>query len=100
MDILKEGPANLQKNIETVGGKLLLTQEKLIFTAHNFNIQGGVTEINVSEIKGIEKCWTKFLGFIPLLPNSFLVATAEGGFRFVVTGRNAWMAAINGAKNI
>lgn len=29
--IIREGAANLQKNIETVGGKLYLTNQRLVF---------------------------------------------------------------------
>lgn len=35
--IVKEGAANLQKNIETVGGKLCLTNQRLVFEAHKIN---------------------------------------------------------------
>ena len=48
--IVKEGPANLQKNIETVGGKLRVTDQRLIFEAHKFNYQGGATEVELSDI--------------------------------------------------
>lgn len=37
--VIKEGAANLQKNIETVGGKLFLTEQRLIFEARKFNVQ-------------------------------------------------------------
>lgn len=39
--IIKEGAANLQKNIETVGDKLYLTNQRLVFEAHTLNVQGG-----------------------------------------------------------
>jgi hypothetical protein len=99
-NVLKEGAANLQKSIETVGGVLSLTSDKLTFKAHKFNVQGGVTEIELSEISSIKKCFTKFLGFIPLLPNSFSVSTDDGIFKFVVYGREKWIEAIKCAKNV
>ena len=36
--IIKEGAANLQKGIETVGGKLRLTNQRLLFKAHKLNV--------------------------------------------------------------
>lgn len=59
---IKQGSANLQKGLETVGGKLYLTNQRLIFEAHKINIQGGNAEIKFSDIQSLEKCWTKFFG--------------------------------------
>ncbi len=98
--IIKKGAANLQKGLETVGGKLYLTDQRLVFEAHKINIQGGNTEINLSDIQSSEKCWTKFLGFIPLMPNSLAVHTKTGKeYRFVLFGRGAWAAAIDANRN-
>lgn len=98
-EIIKNGAANLQKNIETVGGKLYLTNQRIIFESHNFNIQGGTNEIELSSIQSINKCWTKFLGIIPLLPNSLAVLTKQGTeYRFVLFGRDVWKAAIEAQK--
>jgi len=96
---IKKGAANLQKNIETVGGKLHLTNERLIFEAHKINIQNASVEIELSNIHSSEKCWTKFLGLIPIMPNSLAVYTKEGKeYRFVLFGRGAWKAAIEAQK--
>jgi hypothetical protein len=46
--IIKEGTANLQKNIETVGGKLYLTNQRLVFEAHKHGDELPHTEIGVS----------------------------------------------------
>jgi hypothetical protein len=93
--LIKNGAANLQKGMETVGGKLYLTDQRIVFEAHKINIQGGTTEIELSDIQSSEKCWTKFLGFIPLMPNSLAVYTKSGKeYRFVLFGRGAWAAEI------
>ena len=60
--IIKQGLANLQKGIETVGGRLYLTNQRLVFEAHTINVQGGTTEIELSNVSTTKKCWTKFLG--------------------------------------
>jgi GRAM domain len=97
--ILKDGPANLQRGAETVGGKVYLTSRWLVFEAHKFNLQRGATEIPLSDILSIAKCWTKFLNLIPVLPNSLAVTTNQGQeYRFVLFGRDAWEEAISGAK--
>jgi hypothetical protein len=93
--LLREGAANLQRGAETVGGKLFLTDQRLFFQSHAVNIQSGSAEIPLSQISGTRLCWTKFLDFIPLAPNSLAVETANGiEYRFVLFGRKEWAAAI------
>lgn len=97
--IIKQGLANLQKGIETVGGRLYLTNQRLVFEAHTINVQGGTTEIELSNINTTKKCWTKFLGLIPLFPNSLAVFTKTGEeYQFVVFGRGKWAAVIAAGK--
>jgi hypothetical protein len=97
--ILKDGPANLQRGAETVGGKVYLTSRRLVFEAHKFNLQRGATEIPLGDISSVARCWTKFLNLIPVLPNSLAVTTTQGEeYRFVLFGRDAWEEAISRAK--
>jgi hypothetical protein len=87
--------ANLQRGIETVGGRLWLTTERLVFESHGFNVQTGTTVIDREEISSAEPCWTRFLGLIPLAPNSLAVTLRDGTtHRFVLWGRREWAAAI------
>ncbi len=93
--VIKEGAANLQVNLETVGGKLYLTNQRLVFEAHWINIQSGTTELELSRIQMLEKCWTKFLGFVPLFRNSLVVYMEQGNeYHFVLSGYEAWKASI------
>ena len=88
--------ANLQKGIETVGGKLYLTNQRLVFEPHAINCQRGTREIELSDIRSSEKCWTKFLGCIPIWTNSLAVITETGrAYRFVTFDREAWARAID-----
>ncbi|EQD55503.1 hypothetical protein B1B_09196, partial [mine drainage metagenome] len=84
----REGVANLQRGVEIVGGKLFLTNQRLFFQSHSFNIQTGATDIPLPQILGTRLCWSKFLGVLPLLPNSLAVDTVGGvEYRFVLFGR-------------
>jgi hypothetical protein len=97
--IIKESPANLQRGIETVGGKLHLTNQRLVFEAHQFNIQGGSTAIDLADIQTSRPCWTRFLGLIPVFPNSLAVFTRDGKeYRFALCGRDVWNQAIEAQK--
>ena len=98
--LIREGGANLQRGVETVGGRLFLTDQRLFFQSHSFNVQTGATEIPLSEVKGTELCWTKFLGVFPLFPNSLAVRTTGGNeHRFVLSGRKQWAAAIGAQQH-
>jgi len=95
-ELIKKGAGNLQKGAETVGGFLYLTNQRLIFEANAINIQGGNTIIDLSNIDSTEKCWTKLLSVIPIMPNSLAVHTKTGDeYRFVLFGRGAWQEKIN-----
>ncbi|MEL7004614.1 MAG: hypothetical protein AAFN93_18045 [Bacteroidota bacterium] len=50
-EIQHEGPANLFRGVEGVGGKLLLTDKRLIFKSHQLNIQAGETRILLEDIQ-------------------------------------------------
>src|SRR5262245_18675273 len=89
--VLREGLANLQRGWETVGGRLYLTNERLIFEPHALNLQTQPEELRLSDASVVEKCWTKFLGKIPLMPNSLAVhARQVYVLRFVLWRRESW----------
>jgi len=93
---IKEGAANLQKNLETVGGTLRLTNKRLVFRPHKLNVQTDLTELELTDVQYCRPCWTKFLGLIPMFPNSLAVCTKQGTeYRFVLFNRHAWAAAID-----
>lgn len=89
--IIKEGGANLQRNIETVGGKLYLTNLRLIWESHALNVQTGTVEILLPEIVAIEGGWTKLLGLIPLVPNAIVVYTKGRNYRITLFGKKDWI---------
>ena len=92
--VIKSGKANLQRGIETVGGVLSLTKDHLRFVPHDTNFQREPVAIGLGEIQSVTKSWTKFLGFIPLFPNSLDVATAAEVYRFVLSDRDGWALAM------
>ena len=51
----EEIPGSLFRGIEAVGGKIFLTNQRLIFINHSLNIQKGQTNIDYSEMKSVEK---------------------------------------------
>jgi len=85
-----EGPANLFRGKEGVGGYLWLTESRLLFQSHRFNVQSGPWETPVSEVASAEP--TKTLGF---LDNGLQVKLSNGdSVRFVVNKNRFWADAI------
>jgi hypothetical protein len=93
--ILKEGAANLQKNIEPVKGKLYLTATKLVFESDGLNIQGGNTTLELSKMASAEEGWSKLLGLIPALPNALKITMKDGQvYRFTCYWPSRWKKAV------
>lgn len=93
--IVKEGFANIMRGIEAVGGKLFLTNFRLIFEPHPINFQTELEITNINDIKKINMIWTRVFGILPLVPNSFeLELQNDNKLRFVVNGRRKWIKAI------
>ena len=82
-----------------MGGHLYLTDKRLVFEPHAFNVQRDVLEIALETVGLLSPCWTRFLGLVPVFPNSMAVTTLDGRvLRFVVSGRREWMRAIDVAR--
>ena len=81
-----EGPANLFRGAEAVGGKLFLTNERLIFKSHKLNINTGQSDFPFSEIFEISP--RKTAG---LIDNGLRLRLVDGReFDFVVANRETW----------
>ena len=88
---IREGRASLNKDFETVGGKLYMTDQRLRFEPNYFNTNIKVLEEELTNIHSLRKCWSKILGFIPILPNSLAVYTKQGKeYSFLLFGRDKW----------
>jgi len=91
--LVKQGPANHFLGWEAVGGWLSLTDQRLLFRSHRFNVQRHELPIPLAEVKRVEACWTAWI-----IPNGLRVVTARGTERFVVEGRQSWVTALNQAR--
>jgi hypothetical protein len=79
-DIEIEGPANLFRGMEGVGGKIFLTNKKVIFKSHKINIQKGQTDIPYEDIHEIIRKKTA-----KIIDNRIRIKTNDGNeFDFVV----------------
>jgi hypothetical protein len=93
--VVKEARANMRRGAEHVGGRLFLTDRRLIFESHALNVQRGTTEIPTAGISELRKAWTRFLGAMPLAPTTLVVTDREGTeHEFVVRGRPEWIGEI------
>lgn len=76
--LLREGAAHLQRGMETVGGRLFLSDRRLPFRSHPFNDRTGATDISVGKVRRLHFCWTRFLNRVPVFPSALAVETACG----------------------
>lgn len=89
--IIKSGAANHFYNGESVGGRLTLTNQQLVFISHNMNINNHTLKIAITDIAQVAK--RKTAGFIP---NGLAVTTKAGTEdRFVIFGGGKWVKAID-----
>lgn len=82
-----EGPANMFRGIEGVGGKLFFTNKNVIFKSHKINIQTGQTTIDYADINTIQKLKT-----MRFIENKMRIETKDGKTHdFVVNERDLWV---------
>lgn len=90
-EIENEGPANLFRGMEAVGGKLILTNKKIIFKSHKLNIQNGQTHIDYRDIENITEQKTA-----KLIDNGIRIKTKDRkDYDFVVNEREKWIDKLN-----
>lgn len=83
--VLMEGPSNHFKGVEGVGGYLWLTDGRLHFASHSFNVQNHAWTTQLGDIRDVAA--VKTLG---LFDNGLQISTAEGTERFVVNNSRPW----------
>lgn len=97
--VVKEARANMRRGAEHVGGRLFLTDRRLIFESHALNVQRGSTEIPITGISEVRKAWTRFMGTMPIAPTTMVVTDHEDmDHEFVVRGRPEWIERIERAR--
>ena len=91
---IKDGAANHFKGMESVGGRLYLTNRRLIFRSHSLNIQTHEESYRLDDIVAIVRRNT-----LGIVPNGIAVRLVDGREeRFVVNGRGDWISKIESAR--
>lgn len=92
--ILFKTQANHFKAIEAVGGILYLTDQRVVFKSHKFNIQKHTLSINLDEIASVDKY--KVFGFSN---NGLLIKTKNGlKEKFTVLQPEEWLQQVENSK--
>ncbi|MDZ4821049.1 MAG: GRAM domain-containing protein [Planctomycetota bacterium] len=84
--IISQGAANHFRGIEAVGGWLFLTDRRLFFYSHDFNVQNHQLSIPRNEILQAEPCRT-----LGIVPNGLRIKTSDRVEQFVVQDRQSWL---------
>jgi len=81
--IIYEVPANLKRSAEYVGGKLIITNERICFEPHSFNIQRKAIEIHFAEIKSLREAKVLWI-----IPNGLEIHLYKGEvYKFIMSKR-------------
>ena len=89
-EIVGKFAANLLRGVEGVGGRLIVTNQRLLFEAHKLNLQRAPLDIPLDQISDVAE--TKTAG---LIPNGVTVTCRSGErHRFVTWNRAKIVAAI------
>jgi len=81
--LLLDTPANMWRGAEAVGGRLHVTNQRVVFKSHSFNVQTGETHIPLADIQSVSPVNT-----LGIVPNGLKIALKSGvEFRFVTWGR-------------
>lgn len=89
--ILADVVANLFRGIEGVGGRLKVTNRRVVFEPHAINLQKNPAEILLTDIAVVERRKTGFM-----IPNGMLIRTKGGvEYKFVVWGRDKLIGIIS-----
>lgn len=92
--VIKQGSANHWQGWEAVGGNLFLTDQRLVFRSHSFNVQRQETSIELEEVAFV-KLRNNFL----LVPNGMSIFLRnQQEERFVIWSRKDWVNKIREAK--
>jgi hypothetical protein len=94
--ILKEAGANHFKGKEGVGGKLVLTNKRLIFKSHKFNVQNHQENFDLTEIVSAQQA-----KIMKALNNGLLLELNNNEkHKFVVDAPSEWVSTIEHQKSI
>ncbi len=89
--ILLQDTANHIKGFESVGGRLFLTSQRLIFISHKMNIQNHTLSIERNDITLAEKC-----NVLKVFKNGLLVKlNNQIQEKFVVAFSDKWIEKLN-----
>ncbi len=90
-EILYDGGANQVKGKEGVGGKLFITNKRILFVSHKFNIQSGTTSIDPADVTSVDK--TKLAKIF----NSGILLTLKDNttYKFSVNNQEEWFTKLN-----
>jgi len=95
-NIIKEGGANHFKGKEGVGGKLVLTDKRLIFKSHKFNIQNHQDNFDLGQVEKLQATMT-----FKFLENGLtLELTNNDKHKFIVDEPTDWIEKIMNQKRL
>lgn len=97
--IIREGKANSFTFINSRGGKLAITDRRVLWQGHGFNVGAQADIIELKNIAAYGKCATiSIFNLLIPIPNAFYISTNDGKtYKYTVYKRKEWLAALDKA---
>jgi hypothetical protein len=93
-ELIEKSAANLMRGVEAVGGRMILTNQRVLFEAHKINVQAAPLAIPLSKIESVAPSRT-----LGIVPNGITIRCYSGEeYRFVVWGRKRIISKIEGCR--
>src|SRR4051794_3722606 len=83
--LIKQGAANLFRKFGAVGGWLYLTNKRIFFKPHRFNVRAKEASIPIMSIKEVQPTRSLWL-----FPNRIVIRTDSKTFSFILNERDVW----------
>jgi hypothetical protein len=94
--VLDERPANIRRGMEYAGGKMVLTNRRLLLRPHGLNANSRPVDIDLADIASVEP-FNQFW----VIPSGMRVVLKDGDeHRLVVGGRDATIELIRSAVRL
>jgi len=99
--VVKNSWAGLHGALLNVNGYIFLTDQRLVFEPPHAAAQNEATQIELSNIQSVKKCWSRFFKVLFGFPNALAITTHQGQeyrFFFIPFQRETWATAIDTQK--
>lgn len=96
-EIIREGRASLEYGLGYQGGKFYLTNLRIVFRPHFFNLFKKNVDVPLTDISCVEGSYSRVARILPVFPNAIKILPTEGStLRVLLFDRKGWLETMQG----